>query len=228
MSIADRCREARKAKKISQQELADAITRLGFKIGQSTIGNLEAGKVQAPRFLHELAQALGVTTEWLRSGKEYGTAQPDNIVSSMPFAPVVIPHLESMPRDLPVLGKAQGGNGMVVMSGDAIDYVRRPPSLVGRTDVFALFVEEMSMAPAFTPGDLIFVERRRPRVGDHAVIEFRESPKEEVRVIIKRLAAVTGSSLRLEQYNPHKILEIKAASVIRIQRVMTMADLFVV
>lgn len=228
MSIAERCKEARKKLGISQYELADAVSRLGFKVGQSTIGNLEAGKVQSPRFLPELALALNVTTEWLRRGDAPKVAQEKVTQSALKIVPVTVPTIESMPRDVPVLGTATGGNGLVMMRGEALDYVRRPPSLIGRTDVFALFVEDVSMSPAFNPGDLVFVEKRRPRVGDHAIIEYQEGPREEVRVIIKRLAAVTGTVLKLEQYNPQKVIEVKSASVLRMQRVMTMADLFVI
>ena len=117
---------------------------------------------------------------------------------------------------------------MVTMKGEAIDYVRRPPAIVGRADVFALFIEDVSMVPAFAPGDLVFVERRRPRIGDHCIVEYQEDAKSELRVIIKRLAAVTAKGVRLEQYNPAKTLEVRSEFVVRMQRVMTMAVLFVV
>lgn len=224
MSVGERCKTARKQLNLSQQDLADAVSRLGFKIGQSAIGNLESGKTKNPLFLHELAQALNVSTEWLRYGTDVGKSQKKDALSK--FAPVVIPTIESMSRDIPVLGTASGGNGQVLMRGEAIDYVRRPPSLAGRTDVFALFIEDVSMVPAFNPGDLVFVERRRPRVGDHCIIEYQTDAKEELRCIIKKLAGLTSSSFKFEQYNPSKILEIKTQLITRMQRVMTMADLF--
>jgi len=224
MSVGERCRSARTKAKMSQAALAKAVTRLGFQIGQSAIGNLESGKTQNPLFLHELAQALNVSTEWLRYGTNLAlekVTQPAPKVAS-----VAVPTIESMSRDVPVLGTASGGNGMVLMKGDAIDYVRRPPSLAGRSDVFALYIEDVSMVPAFNPGDLVFVERRRPRVGDHCIIEYQNDAKDELRVIIKKLAGLTSSAYRFEQYNPHKILEIKTEAIVRMQRVMTMADLF--
>ncbi|MEY4376778.1 MAG: hypothetical protein RJB26_1328, partial [Pseudomonadota bacterium] len=203
----------------------DEVTRLGFRIGQSAIGNLEAGKTESPRFLHELAMALRVTPHWLRTGTEAHKekAVPFSVVS----APQVVPPIPaSMAKDVPVLGTASGGNGMVMMRGDAIDHVRRPPSLNGRTDVFALYIEDVSMVPAFSPGDLVFVERRRPRVGDHAIIEYQDGPDAEIRVIIKKLAAVTSKAMRFQQYNPDRVLEIPVQHIVRMQRVMTMSDLF--
>lgn len=227
MSVGERCKTARKQLNLSQQDLADAVSRLGFKIGQSAIGNLESGKTKNPLFLHELAQALNVSTEWLRYGTDAAKLQKTN--SQMKFASVVIPTIESMSRDIPVLGTASGGNGQVLMrGGDAIDYVRRPPSLAGRTDVFALYIEDVSMVPAFNPGDLVFIERRRPRVGDHCIVEYQNDAKDELRCIIKKLAGLTSTSFKFEQYNPNKIIEIKTHAITRMQRVMTMADLFVV
>lgn len=228
MSIDERVKTARAKLKMSQAQLAAAITRLGVKTGQSTIGNLEAGKIQKPRFLPELAEALGVTVEWLRHGTETKLAQVPVGARSVRIADVVVPTVDSMPRDVPVLGTATGGNGQVLMRGEAIDYVRRPPSLAGRNDVFALYVEDVSMSPAFNPGDLVFIEKRRPRVGDHAVVEYQDAAHEDVKVIIKRLAAVTATAMKFEQYNPQKIIEIKTQAIVRVQRVMTMADLFVI
>lgn len=225
MSVGERCKTARKELKMSQQELADAVSRLGFKIGQSAIGNLESGKTKTPLFLHELAQALNVSTEWLRYGTGDGKSQKVAVQSKV--ASIVVPTIESMARDIPVLGTASGGNGQVLMRGDAIDYVRRPPSLAGRTDVFALYIEDVSMVPAFNLGDLVFVERRRPRVGDHCIVEYQSDAKNELRCIIKKLAGVTPTSFKFEQYNPHKILEIKTQAITKMQRVMTMSDLFV-
>lgn len=232
MTVGERCRSAREKAKLSQQGLADAVTRLGFKIGQSAIGNLEAGKTKDPRFVHELAQALGVTAEWLRYGRSAGEEGSDgkprrqSSPSQVVVADVVLPSLHSMPKDVPVYGTASGGSGIVQLKGEAIDYVRRPPSLAGRTDVFALYIEDVSMVPAFAPGDLVFVEKRRPRVGDHAIIEYQDGPAGELRCLIKKFAGVTATTVRLEQYNPAKMIEVKAASVVRMQRVMTMADLF--
>lgn len=213
---------------MSQYELADAISHLGFKIGQSAIGNLESGKTQTPRFLHELSLALNVSTEWLRYGTNTKVAQEGAHKPEVRAAAVSIPTIDSMPRDLPVLGTVSGGNGQVQMRGEAIDFVRRPPSLTGRADIFGLYVEDVSMVPAFHPGDLVIVERRRPRIGDHCIVEFQDDAKSEQRAIIKKLAAQTGTTIRLEQYNPPKVIEIKSHAVIRIQRVMTVADLFII
>ena len=64
MSLGARVRECRLAMNISQAELAK---RIGVK--QQSIDQVEAGKVNAPRYLIDLAEALDVSLEWLRKGK---------------------------------------------------------------------------------------------------------------------------------------------------------------
>lgn len=63
-SIGDRVRDERARLGISQQTLA----RLAG-VSTSTIGNLEAGIRSQPRALLSIAQALGVTPEWLENGQ---------------------------------------------------------------------------------------------------------------------------------------------------------------
>lgn len=152
--------------------------------------------------------------------------QPDmqkNIIA----AEVPIPARLEMPRDIPVLGTVSGGIGGLQMNGDAVDWVRRPPRLVGRADVFGLYVEDQSMVPVYKPGSLILVERARPPApGDDVVVELLPAgPREERRALIKRLVALNGKSVKLEQFNPAKELEFPRQQVASLFRVMTMADL---
>ena len=63
--IGERARMMRERKGWSQQQLAAKVP--GVK--QQSIDQLEQGKVRRPRFLPELAEALGVREEWLRTGE---------------------------------------------------------------------------------------------------------------------------------------------------------------
>lgn len=54
---------------MTQQALADKVTRLGYKITQSGIDRIEKRDSQRPRCLPEVAKALDVTEKWLREGK---------------------------------------------------------------------------------------------------------------------------------------------------------------
>lgn len=250
--IGDRVRGERETKRLSQQKLAEAVTREGFKIGQSGIGNIESGRTKDPKCISELATVLGVAVSWLRTGKGAKTAAvapvsqtnsngDANSTASSPNYPQrsgtelnirdldhrnVIPLRSQMPKDIPVLGTVSGGSGGVFMGDAAIDFARRPPALDGRTDVFGLYVEDVSMAPAFNPGDLILVEGKPPRGGDHCVVEFKEDPHGDPKAILKKLKAMTPTVIKLEQYNPPKTIEIKRQHLIRMRRVLTMMDLF--
>jgi transcriptional regulator with XRE-family HTH domain len=63
-SIADRVKSARQELGWNQAELADQVG-----VSQSTIGNIESGQRKRPRELLSIAKALGVSAEWLESGK---------------------------------------------------------------------------------------------------------------------------------------------------------------
>lgn len=153
--------------------------------------------------------------------------KPETGVQIPIAADVSVPARLEMPRDLPILGTVSGGIGGLQMNGDAVDWVRRPPRLAGRSDVFGLYVEDQSMVPVYKPGSLILVERARPpSPGDDVVVELLPAgPREEWRALIKRLVSVTGKTVRLEQFNPAKELEFPRQQVASLFRVMTMADL---
>lgn len=55
---------------LSQSELARMVSRAsGMNVKQQSISQLEEGLVKNPRYLSELANVLGVSFNWLKSGK---------------------------------------------------------------------------------------------------------------------------------------------------------------
>lgn len=151
------------------------------------------------------------------------TAPHTNIID----AEVTPPVRSDMRRDIPILGTVSGGVGALQMNGEPIDWARRPPRLEGRGDVFGLYVEDLSMVPAFRPGALVLVERSRPPApGDDVVIEIApETPRDEQRALIKHLVSITPTEVRLAQHNPAKEFSVARKLVVRMLRVMTMSDL---
>ena len=138
-----------------------------------------------------------------------GPAIPAN-AQFAPTAPAP-PARADMAKDVPVFGTGMGGNGDAdfEMNGQIIDYVRRPPRLAGRNDVFAIYVQGASMSPWREPGELVYVERNRPpRSGDYVVIEFAANEFNVRPALIKKLVAITPSRIKLLQYNPPKTIEI--------------------
>jgi transcriptional regulator with XRE-family HTH domain len=68
-TLADRVVERRKALGLTQKELASRVTKAGFPLGQSAISSIEKRGDSHPQCMYELAVALEVNLEWLRSGK---------------------------------------------------------------------------------------------------------------------------------------------------------------
>lgn len=63
-SLGERIRHLRKLRGMSQQQLAARITALGARVSQPAIDQAEK-TTRRPRYLPELAAALGTSTEWL-------------------------------------------------------------------------------------------------------------------------------------------------------------------
>lgn len=145
-----------------------------------------------------------------------------------PFAPP-IPSNAEMPRDVPVMGTAQGGDadGDFEMNGQIVDYVRRPPRLAGRRDVFCIYLQGESMIPWREPSQMVYVETlRQPRPSDYVVIELRATQDGGARpALVKRLLAVTPTKVRLLQYNPRKEIEIDRRRILNMRRVIDWDEL---
>src|SRR5262245_39774206 len=64
MTLGSRLRQARKAAKLTQPELADLS-----RVSQKTISKIERGDQDSSGSLVQLAQACGVRPEWLATGE---------------------------------------------------------------------------------------------------------------------------------------------------------------
>lgn len=95
-----------------------------------------------------------------------------------PDAPLP-PMRTEMPKDVPVYGTVVGGSGQgslfdFELNGTVVDYVRRPPRIAGRADVFAAYVAGGSMAPWREPGQLIYAESvKSPKPLDYVLVELK-------------------------------------------------------
>ena len=144
-----------------------------------------------------------------------------------------------MKRDVPVYGTALGADEVV--DGEAIEqttlnraevigYRRRPVLLDGRVDVYALYVQGSSMDPRHRDGAVLFVEeRRRPSIGDDAVVYLRvpddHDGERPSAVLVKTLVKKSASFVELEQYTPPLRFRIPMDRVARLDRVLTLDEL---
>lgn len=143
--------------------------------------------------------------------------------------PAELPAQGELPRDVPVYGVAVGGSDATFrLEHQAVDYVRRAPGIMHSKQVFAFYVANESMEPAFRHGALIFCDAGRPaRVGDDVVIELR--PKIEgdpAGCLLKRLVRRGSDKVTVEQFNPAGRFDIPTSDVVRVIKVLTNDDLF--
>lgn len=140
-----------------------------------------------------------------------------------------VPRANSMPIDVPVFGVAVGGNGDgdFSLNGDVVDRVRRPPGLVGNRNAFAVYVRGDSMEPRHYQGDLLYVDPGRPaRSGDDVLVELKPArPGEPGPAYIKQLAVQTPLRVILRQFNPPEEITIKGDRILRVSKILKLADL---
>lgn len=73
LTLAARVRHLREKLGLSQAELA---LRMGAGVKQQSVDQVERGLVSRPRFLPELATALGTSVQWLLTGEGEATPAP--------------------------------------------------------------------------------------------------------------------------------------------------------
>ena len=144
MGTGSRIERRRAELSLSQEEVAQRVRRLGGEIHQTGIDKIEKRDTQRPRFLKEIAVALGVTEEWLLTGR-----LPMERTDSSPPAVVAVP--------VPIVTWISAGSM-------ARDHAQQ--DIIGEIDTFgldgkgrwiALRVEGDSMDRISPPGSLIFV-----------------------------------------------------------------------
>lgn len=162
-----------------------------------------------------------------------GAAPPfHHIVSPETYRPetrLFPPAVGMMPIDVPLVGTAVGGTtGDFQLNGQVVDYVRRPPGLIGNRGAFCLYITGTSMEPKFDHGELVYVDPNRPaRNGDYVLVEMKPSMGGEPGpAYVKRLVAATPTKYRLLQFNPpNDKIELLRERVLRVSCIMKLNDL---
>ena len=181
-TLGENLKKIRKAKKMTQKELAQ---KSGVK--QSVISDLETGNAKSTGALLELASALGVTAEELKKG-----TFDDSISTNV--EPVRV-------RKAPVLSWVQAGNWtniQAVNMNDVEEWLPLPDEEC--ENCFYLKVQGLSNYPDFHEGDYILVD---PDVyyddmqsGDMIVVRKGED------ATFKKLVIETDGSKYLQALNP--------------------------
>ncbi len=124
-------------------------------------------------------------------------------------------------RDLPVLGRAQGGKeGNLTLSEGALDWTFRPTDLQGVQDAFAVYVTGDSMVPKYKERDLVYVHPAKlPRRGRYVLVETCDH-----KGFIKQFIKWQGDILVLRQYNPDREIRVARREVLRVMLVIGSLD----
>ncbi len=183
-----------------------------------------------------LAEVLETTTEYLLHGVNTGHVVADRR-TGYDAPPEGSPFVKALPRDIPVYGTVLGseitfnGDGEIIETHilemtSEIDWVRRPPMLETRRDVYALYVSGSSMEPRFEPGDPVIVDpKRSPKPGDDVIVQLYTTDGDGVQVaLIKRLVRRTANYIELRQYNPDTVFTVAMDRVAAVHRVLMMRD----
>jgi phage repressor protein C with HTH and peptisase S24 domain len=227
MSIGTRMKQARKAAKMTQIELAK---RSG--LNQSTISDLEVGKSQGTTYIATLAAALGVSALWLETGKGQMALSAEErmpLLSLLPGAMrvrAVGPDDPDLVQIRKVRLKVQAGiTGFQVEpehdEGDTQGVPRKWVLREGLSQdaLLSIIVKGESMEPALYDGDVIVVNTRDTKLVDGAVYVVNY----EGEAVVKRMIRDAGNwwlcSDNSDQRRYHKKL-CKGAECIVIGRVV--------
>ncbi|HZH50291.1 MAG TPA: LexA family transcriptional regulator [Microvirga sp.] len=213
---ADRVRQLRQEKGLSQQALANAA-----RVSQTTIDKIENGRSLTSRAIHRIAQVLGVEASEL--DPEVGALTAPHIRPWRDNAPdadngIVLTHAEheafkvandmrvleraaAIGGEIALLGAAEGGAGALKISQDPIGTVARPPALNGVHNAYAVYVVGTSMEPEFEHGDEAYVNPKLPPIPGSTCIFYTNDPHDD-RAMIKRLVRVTADEWHVRQWNP--------------------------
>jgi len=123
---------------------------------------------------------------------------------------------------IPVYGHAVGGkDGEFILSGNQVSEVLAPPYLSHVPDAYAVYVVGDSMEPRYFAGEAVFVNPRLPiSRGSFVVAQISQGHEAEPSAYVKRFVSQDTKRLRLEQYNPKKILEFSMSTVAAIHRIV--------
>jgi phage repressor protein C with HTH and peptisase S24 domain len=127
---------------------------------------------------------------------------------------------------IPVYGHAVGGkDGEFILNGNQVTEILAPASLSSVSGAYAVYVVGDSMEPRYFAGEVVFVNPRLPIArGAFVVAQIALSDDNVPHAYVKRFVSQDAKRLRVEQFNPKKILEFPAAKVVSVHRIIMSGD----
>lgn len=223
------------------RERAGYVTAADFakaaKLKPVTYRAYEADQNSAAKLAHKLADLLNVPTDWLLRGGPVPEAATHAMSEVMPTGvhDVSLAKWGEAPLPpVPLVGTAMGGewddiDQLVELTevdlGEILDYVRRPISLRGDANAYAVTIVGDSMYPRFRPGRrLIVTPKAVPSIGDDVVVQLLgaedgNGDRRVVRALIKELARRTSTYVELRQFNPDITFRVDVSKIAAIHKV---------
>lgn len=112
---------------------------------------------------------------------------------------------------MPVFAAGECGDGFLIVSTDAIEYVQRPHTLETITDAYAILTTGESMVPEFWPEDKAWVNPRLPPARNKPCVFYAIDEAGDRKATIKRLISWTADEWLVEQHNPARKFKLKRA-----------------
>lgn len=211
-TLGHRIRLARNARKMTQQAIARefGITRNSVSLWESDDASPEQRKIA------RLAEILAVDTDWLLTGeggedeivpaKVSTFLRPDrtSVRHIRPFREMVVTPGDQLvsPEPFPIYAAAQGGEGHMIVTFDATQWVKTPAILEGIRGAYGILVTGDSMDPEFRPGDMALINPHLHPMRDETHVFYDHPPDGEATAMIKRLVGWSDATWRLRQFNP--------------------------
>ena len=212
------------------QELGLNMAEISRQLGRNETYLQQFMKKGSPRELRErerivLAEILKVPEDELR-GPSLPLPKRNYIKKSPTTESLVEPNMrapyhgrggaQSIPAaelfanlDLPVFGTAQGGDGSLIITERAVDWVARPSMLLRVQDAYGMIVTGDSMDPVLKSGSTALINPHLPpRAGDMCLFRNHEDDG-ATHAAIKEFRGETDTSWRVRQYNPEKDFTLK-------------------
>ena len=167
---------------------------------QQTIDRIERGLFKrTPSALPKIAHALGVNLYDLDPSLGQGVprASGGRVDDRTEFG---LPN--HGPRDLPVYAAAEGGQGTVIVTTEAVDWVRRPAPLATAKGGYAILVVGESMVPRYRPGDTLLVNPHIPARREDGVVLYAGEVSGDVRATVKEFVRSTEKHWVVRRYLP--------------------------
>jgi phage repressor protein C with HTH and peptisase S24 domain len=180
--------------------------------------------------LDALAAALKTTPAWLVSGGETSDAALVGALrlrarrrKEIAAAPPLRDESPQAEPGVPIRFVAAGSAiAAFVIAKHEIGLLPRPPGLAHVADAYAIYVQNDSMAPMHSQGDLRFVHPHKPpRPGDSVIVRLKNGE-----AYIKLFAARSEAWIVCRQLNPAAQIKFALAQVEAVHHVMTTGELF--